>query len=215
MFDSPAFKEFASAARLSVENDVYPAEMRLQRVLHTVASKLDSIHQTVEHSYSNVNLDVSNLSGELQRVSGSLNRILSGLSYFASSLQDDGFTPTSAHMDTPPELSTVAESGKPNAPRYSMCRGIHTVLGLWREWTIGFNGGPSVEALERTWVAQWCTSSERRFYNRSSERLRLFLCSSCSKYRVVRIAGKHMWTGQMCLSMATITDHTRAGRTRR
>lgn len=30
-----------------------------------------------------------------------------------------------------------------------------TVGDLWREWTVGLSGGPSIEALERQWQSRW------------------------------------------------------------
>jgi len=47
-----------------------------------------------------------------------------------------------------------------------MSRGISTVTDLWREWTVGLGGGPSIQMLEETRGSSWCEGNERRFYNR-------------------------------------------------
>ena len=36
-----------------------------------------------------------------------------------------------------------------------MCRAVRTVKELWREWTVGLQGHPSIEALDRKWGNRW------------------------------------------------------------
>ena len=36
-----------------------------------------------------------------------------------------------------------------------MSRTAKTVEALWREWTIGLQGSPSIEVLDRKWGSQW------------------------------------------------------------
>src|SRR5437667_1639565 len=38
-----------------------------------------------------------------------------------------------------------------------MCRTIKTVEGLWREWTVGLQGRPSVASLDSRWGSRWRT----------------------------------------------------------
>ena len=40
-------------------------------------------------------------------------------------------------------------------PKYRMSRAVKTVKDLWREWTVGFRGGPSVTALDNRWGSRW------------------------------------------------------------
>jgi Transcriptional activator of glycolytic enzymes len=48
-----------------------------------------------------------------------------------------------------------------------MLRGSNSVFQLWVEWTLGVNGGPSIEALDRCWGARWrAGTSEAMFYSR-------------------------------------------------
>lgn len=39
--------------------------------------------------------------------------------------------------------------------RYRMSRAVKTVRDLWREWTIGLQGGPSIVALDNRWGSRW------------------------------------------------------------
>jgi len=36
-------------------------------------------------------------------------------------------------------------------PKHRMCRAVRTVEALWREWTVGLQGKPSTEVLDRKW----------------------------------------------------------------
>lgn len=52
-------------------------------------------------------------------------------------------------------------------PLYRLSRSIRRVPDLWREWTVGLTGHPSVEALDTMYGASWRASSpERMFYSR-------------------------------------------------
>ena len=39
--------------------------------------------------------------------------------------------------------------------RYRMSRAVKTIRDLWREWTIGLQGGPSIVALDNRWGSRW------------------------------------------------------------
>jgi len=52
-------------------------------------------------------------------------------------------------------------------PAYRMCRTIKTVEGLWREWTVGLPGKPSITALDSRWGSRWRAGrhSELQWYS--------------------------------------------------
>ncbi|OWZ01330.1 Short-chain dehydrogenase [Phytophthora megakarya] len=56
---------------------------------------------------------------------------------------------------------------------YKMTRGINTVVDLWREWDKCLYGGPAVRMLEEQHGTKWCSSEERRFFNRRKRELSL------------------------------------------
>ncbi|KAF1977905.1 hypothetical protein BU23DRAFT_451792, partial [Bimuria novae-zelandiae CBS 107.79] len=53
------------------------------------------------------------------------------------------------------------------APRYRLCRAVRTVEDLWREWTEGLQGQPSIAELDRRWGNRWRAGrqSELQWYS--------------------------------------------------
>jgi hypothetical protein len=51
-----------------------------------------------------------------------------------------------------------------------MSRTIQTIPELWREWTVGLQGQPSIEQLDALYGSSWrsgpAAASERQFYSR-------------------------------------------------
>ncbi|KAF4027846.1 Transcriptional activator of glycolytic enzyme [Phytophthora infestans] len=65
----------------------------------------------------------------------------------------------------------VEPSPVPSAPTtppvsYALSRSLVSVHDLWKEWSVGLNGGPAVSVLEEKYGTKWCNSDERRFFNR-------------------------------------------------
>jgi hypothetical protein len=48
-----------------------------------------------------------------------------------------------------------------------MSRTVKTVEMLWREWTVGLGGKPSINALDSTWGSRWRSGrqSELQWYS--------------------------------------------------
>ena len=57
----------------------------------------------------------------------------------------------------PPPPGQRPWDGEQEPPAYRMCRTIKTVEGLWREWTVGLRGQPSVASLDSRWGSRWQT----------------------------------------------------------
>jgi Transcriptional activator of glycolytic enzymes len=55
-----------------------------------------------------------------------------------------------------------------------MCRAVRTVEALWREWTVGLQGNPSIEVLDRKWGNHWRAGrqSELQWYSLRLEVIR-------------------------------------------
>jgi hypothetical protein len=53
------------------------------------------------------------------------------------------------------------------APKHRMCRAVRTVEDLWREWTEGLQGKPSIAELDRRWGNRWRAGrqSELQWYS--------------------------------------------------
>jgi hypothetical protein len=84
------------------------------------------------------------------------------------SLQSTSTLPTASALTPAPApapdgATTVQESSKPMSspnqsagiPHYLPFRTAHTVPELWREWTCGLGGNPSIQSLEDTYGAAW------------------------------------------------------------
>ena len=51
-------------------------------------------------------------------------------------------------------------------PSYKLNRDVHTIPALWRLWTVGIGGAPSVEELDQRYGSAWRqTPSERQYYS--------------------------------------------------
>jgi Transcriptional activator of glycolytic enzymes/Centromere DNA-binding protein complex CBF3 subunit, domain 2 len=74
----------------------------------------------------------------------------------------------------------LAHSPSPNPiglgepPKYQMCHTAKTVEALWHEWTVGLQGRPSINMLDRQWGSQWRAGccSELQFYSLQLEIIR-------------------------------------------
>jgi hypothetical protein len=59
-------------------------------------------------------------------------------------------------------------------PKHRMCRAVGTVQALWHEWTVGLQGNPSIEVLDRKWGNRWRAGrqSELQWYSLRLEVIR-------------------------------------------
>ena len=63
----------------------------------------------------------------------------------------------SSPLGRSPSPGQQPQEGEQEPPAYHMCRAIKTVEGLWREWTVGLRGQPSVASLDSRWGSRWQT----------------------------------------------------------
>jgi len=67
-------------------------------------------------------------------------------------------------------ITALAQAAETPQPQYRMSRTLQTIPELWREWTVGLPGQPSIEQLDTQYGASWRTgpaaASERQFYSR-------------------------------------------------
>jgi hypothetical protein len=68
-------------------------------------------------------------------------------------------------------LVTALARAAPSGPgQYSMSRAVHTIPELWQEWTVGLQGQPSIERLDKLYSSHWRSgpskAPERQFYSR-------------------------------------------------
>ena len=67
-------------------------------------------------------------------------------------------------------ITALAQAAETPQPQYRMSRTLQTIPELWREWTVGLPGQPSIEQLDAQYGASWrsgpAAASERQFYSR-------------------------------------------------
>ncbi|KAF9352962.1 hypothetical protein BGX34_011887 [Mortierella sp. NVP85] len=61
--------------------------------------------------------------------------------------------------------ATAATSTTSNiVPYYRLSSNTRTVFDIWKEWTVGFDGGPSIVSLHEKYDLKWLTSGDRVLY---------------------------------------------------
>lgn len=63
--------------------------------------------------------------------------------------------PPSPPPQQKPESELELELQPEQPPVYRMCRAVKSVRALWREWTEGLGGNPSIAALDSKWGSRW------------------------------------------------------------
>ena len=75
--------------------------------------------------------------------------------------------------------SNAGRSGSPSGPShrliapYSMSRAVHTVIDLWREYSVGLSGTPAMKTMYETGKHHFTSDTERRWYRRRKTILNL------------------------------------------
>lgn len=71
-------------------------------------------------------------------------------------------------MDGPAPCAPSAiesHSKEPEVPKYTLSRSVLTIPELWRQWTVGVNGSPSIATLDQQYGSRWRTKhSETQYY---------------------------------------------------
>ncbi|OCK75782.1 hypothetical protein K432DRAFT_408715 [Lepidopterella palustris CBS 459.81] len=97
-----------------------------------------------------------------------------------------------------------------------MSRAVKTVDRLWREWTVGLGGGPSIRTLDARWGSRWRAGrrSEIQWYS-----LRLEVIKEIGRIAQARRTGEEaaMWQlnlqqQQMGCSLDQLCKRLRTGR---
>jgi Centromere DNA-binding protein complex CBF3 subunit, domain 2/Transcriptional activator of glycolytic enzymes len=180
---------FAKDVELSLMEVEEPEEVRVRKALPALAERLSTLHQGLTRDINEWGAETKqkldgiqlNLADLLQgRISITLHAAplptaaVSGPPTPASSAAMSFHSapasqpPTGASSPPPlPPLPPQHEQQQQQPPQYLLSRTISTVPQLWREWTVGFGGGPSVQGLEDMYGSRWRRKhSEQVFYGR-------------------------------------------------
>ena len=184
LFVRSDYQEFAQEVLQSINEVEEPASIRLRTVVPDIATQLNLTREDIVRTVDNHG---HRTYGLLQTVNRYLEDFLTGK--FTFKLQASSLAPLTNQTENPSESSTVPSTQSlrtridqetsevaPSEPfqldpdiifPYSMCRALVSVYDLWKEWNVGLNGSPSIQALERTYGAKWRQSSmEKMFFGR-------------------------------------------------
>jgi Centromere DNA-binding protein complex CBF3 subunit, domain 2/Transcriptional activator of glycolytic enzymes len=73
----------------------------------------------------------------------------------ASAVASPSPAPPQLQLQLQPQQGPEPEQPPEQPPAYRMCRAVKSVRALWREWTEGLRGNPSVAALDSKWGSRW------------------------------------------------------------
>jgi hypothetical protein len=66
---------------------------------------------------------------------------------------------------TPAPPANLAAEKKGHTPLFKLSREVQTIPDLWREWTVGLGGLPSVDSLDAQFGCRWRSATERQYYS--------------------------------------------------
>jgi hypothetical protein len=183
VFRHVAYDAFAQRVRAHMNDGRPPSQLALLRqAMPVLADFLQSLDARSDARASRVEQALSQrLAAESDRIQASqLHVLTSGALTLRLDVQQLSASASAAAAAAPPPLlgdvvqsaaasryaSAVAtprtRSPSPGGalderppPRYRMCRSVKTVERLWREWTAGLRGQPSIRQLDSRWGSRW------------------------------------------------------------
>lgn len=182
VFQSTEFLAFKNEARERVVQTEDPADHRLQKAMPDVKAKLDGLHEDLKASLDKVSTKVDKVAGkvdamqsDMAQLGAMMRPLFGGTALFRMQVVNpDDQTSTAefaiastADESTEPAYAVVSSGSEDlHARTFKLSRGIERVSQLWKEWYEGVDGRPAVQSLEDEFGTRWCSSDERRFFNR-------------------------------------------------
>jgi hypothetical protein len=199
VFQHSAYAAFAQRVEACLQDKEHPSQLSLlyqampllTDYLKTIDTRneqrIDSLKDSLKASIDSIAQSQSLQSQQLQQLtSGNLTfRLeapqqlqlllppLPALSTISSTYTSAQATPL-ARSPSPPIQVQERELELLEPPKHRMCRAVRTVEALWREWTVGLQGHPSIEVLDRKWGNHWRAGrqSELQWYSLRLEVIR-------------------------------------------
>ena len=189
VFQHEAYAAFAREVEACQDAEVVPNQLSIfYQAMPLLADHLQSLDARNEQRLRELKTSMNHMLEQQSAQSLQLQRFTSGSLVFrleapqqqaslmppppllpSSDMASSTYTSARASIaDTPlahsPRPSLEPE---PEPAKYRMSRTARTVEALWREWTVGLRGGPSIEKLDRRWGSQWRAGrqSELQFYS--------------------------------------------------
>ena len=161
-----------------------PHTIAIQKALPAVNDRLRTMTGIIQNGqathaqalYSLEDLLTTRIEQRIERIAGALSEFIGGSFHFvprgqlAPALIAAPITGASSLPNRPVALPVTALAQAAEVPQYHMSRTIQTIPELWREWTVGLQGQPSIERLDELHGSSWrsgpTAASERQFYSR-------------------------------------------------
>ncbi|KAF2194845.1 hypothetical protein K469DRAFT_686787 [Zopfia rhizophila CBS 207.26] len=168
-----------------------PEEVQIRKTLPAIAERLSILHQGLAQEVNDWGTETrEQLNGIALRLGdlleGHISLTLHPMRYATTAVSSSA-TPASAATvarsfhsalaslspsslspsPSPLLLPQQQQQQQPPPPLYILSRAVSTVPQLWREWTVGLAGGPSVQGLEDMYGHRWRQKhSEQVLYGR-------------------------------------------------
>ena len=169
--------------------------MAIAKAIPSVSERLRSLAEVVQTGQASYALALAQVTSSLNQLTAKLEDFLTGsfsLTFTPgrSRMLPQGYDPAGQpRRHTPPspldasQHQPAVDLGGPlsaavavaaaapgqqepvHAPSYRLSRQVVTVPDLWREWTVGLGGLPSVATLDATYGSSWRSPSERQYYS--------------------------------------------------
>jgi hypothetical protein len=191
VFEIPEYREFELRVRgalaIAVEQD--PHTIAIQKAIPAVNDRLRTMTGIIQngqatHAQALCSLEdllTTRIEQRIERIAGALSEFIGGSFHFVprgqfapALIAAPSITGASSLPNSPVALPVTALvtalAQAVEVPQYHMSRTIQTIPELWREWTVGLQGQPSIERLDEQYSSSWrsgpTAASERQFYSR-------------------------------------------------
>ncbi len=188
IFHRDDYLAFARDVELSLMDVEEPEEIQIRKALPAIAERLSTIHHSLARDISGLGTEARQKLDGIQLniadlLEGRISITLHTTPHHTAAVSSPPAPPTSTSASlsptapsSPPLLPQLLPQPSlepqpspllPPLPTYLLSRAISTVPQLWREWTVGLGGGPSVQGLEDMYGPRWRPKhSEQVMYGR-------------------------------------------------
>lgn len=191
VFETSEYKTFELRVRgamaISVEQD--PHTIAIQKAIPAVNDRLRTMTGVIQNGQAIHAQALSSLGDllttrleqrieqRIEHLTDTLNEFIGGSFHFvprggqlASALVASPNTGAPSLLKRLAALPVAEMAQATGTPQYHMSRTIQTIPELWQEWTVGLQGQPSIESLDKLYGSSWrsgpTAASERQFYSR-------------------------------------------------
>lgn len=176
IFRSESFREYATNLKHAIDTVPAPIDQQFRLVVPQVAAQMEAVHanhvnlvaaqQRLDEKVTAYHAETIMLLRDLHE-QNSAPLVISRLPLATLSTSGPVATVVAGQALASLSSSITDVQNRSDSQRlYSMNRSIFSFADLWREFTVGLGGGPSINDLEAGGTG-WCaTKSERRFYQR-------------------------------------------------